>query len=429
MRYALALLYLAAAARAQTASSSPAGKWVSNLKFFEENNYDRLELNLSGTTLTGKLGNDSFDGTFENGRIEGTVKQNPKTTIQLHGRLEGDRIEGTGTIVENKLDLKWEARREPPKASAAPKTHTFEPTQFHHFFSGAIEPALQINPGDAVKTWSVDAGGTDPKGVRRTSGGNPLTGPFYIDGALPGDTLVVHFNRIRLNRDTAISSPLIVNAALNPGYVEQRKRVEGYNADWRLDRDAGFAALQKPTEALKNYRVPLAPMLGCVGVAPPGGMQYRSGFLGSYGGNMDYNQLREGVTVYLPVYVPGALLFVGDGHALQGAGELTGNALETSMDIEFTVNLEPGASPPSPRMENPDYLMASGIAGSLDDAFRGATTNLVRWLEKKYGLNAAEVSSVVATSIVYDVAEVVDPAVHVVAKVPKSVLALLKPAN
>jgi acetamidase/formamidase len=120
---------------------------------------------------------------------------------------------------------------------------------------------------------------------------------------------------------------------------------------------------------------------------------------------------------------------VGDGHALQGAGELTGNALETSMDIEFTVSLEPGGSPPAPRMENADFLMASGIAGSIDEAFRNATTNLVRWLEKKYGLNAAEVSSVLGTSMVYDVAEVVDPSDHVVAKVPKSVLAGLKPAK
>jgi acetamidase/formamidase len=246
---------------------------------------------------------------------------------------------------------------------------------------------------------------------------------------MPGDALVVHFNRIRLNRDTAISSPLIANSALNPVYVEQRKPVEGYNSDWRLDRDAGFASLQKPTETLKDYRVPLAPMLGCVGVAPPAGMQYRSGFLGSFGGNMDYNQLREGVTVYLPVYVPGALLFVGDGHAAQGAGELTGNALETSMDFEFTVNLEAGGSPPNPRMENTEYLMASGIAGSLDEALRGATTNLVRWLEKTYSLNAAEVSSVLGTSMVYDVAEVVDPQVHVVAKVAKSVLTPLKRAN
>jgi amidase len=123
------------------------------------------------------------------------------------------------------------------------------------------------------------------------------------------------------------------------------------------------------------------------------------------------------------------LLSIGDGHAAQGAGELTGDALETSMDFEFTVDLIPGNSPPGPRMENADYLMASGIAGSIDEAFRGATTNLVRWLEKAYGLNAAEVSSVVSTAVVYDVAEVVDPQVHVVARIPKSVLTPLKKAN
>ena len=426
-RYIL-LFVLCCFASAETASS-PAGRWVSNLKYFENDNYDRLQLELNGNKLTGKLGNDSFEGTFQNGRIEGTVKQGPQESTKFVGVLNGDRIEGTATVANEKVELKWEAYREPPKSTGPRKTHTFEPTRFEHYFSDAIKPVLHINPGDTVKTWSVDAGGTDPKGVRRTSGGNPLTGPFYIEGAVPGDTLVVHFNRIRLNRDSAVSSPLITNSALDADYVEQRKKVDHYDANWKLDRKAGFASLQKPTGTMKNYRVPLAPMLGCVGVAPAGGMRYRSGFLGGDGGNMDYNQVREGVTIYLPINVPGALLFVGDGHAVEGAGELTGNALETSMDIEFTVDSIAGGAPDNPRMENNDYLMASGIAGSLDEAFREATTNLVRWLEKTYKLNAAEVSSVLGTSITYDIAEVVDPQVHVVAKIPKSVLLGFKRAS
>ena len=424
-RYVLLFLVICPFTVAQT-SFSPAGNWVSNLKYFESDNYDRLRFELNKTKLTGKLGDDPFDGTFQNGRIDGAVKAGPKETIKLAGVLKGDRIEGTGFIVEEKLNLKWEAYREHPKSIARPQTHAFEPTQFEHHFSDASKPVLHLNAGDTVKTWSVDAGGSDSKGARRTSGGNPLTGPFYVDGTVPGDTLVVHFTRIRLNRDTAISSPLIVNSALNPGYIERRKKVEDYDADWKLDRKSGFASLQKPTETMKNYKVPLAPMLGCVGVAPAGGNRYRSGYLGGFGGNLDYNQVREGVTIYLPVYVPGALLFVGDGHAVQGAGELTGNALETSMDIEFTVDYLAGDAPQNPRMENNHYLMASGIAGSLDDAFRGATTNLVRWLEKTYKLNAAEVSSVVSTSVVYEIAEVVDPQVHVVAKVPKSALSVFK---
>jgi len=407
-------------------AQTPAGHWVSNLKFFDNNNYDRMELKLDGTALTGEIGGDPFKGTFVNGQIEGTLTFDDGNTVKLQGRLTGDRIEGTGAMPPR--TFKWEADRAPVRP-ASPATHTFEPTEFHHHFSSAIPPALRINPGDTVKTWSVDAGGTDAKGVRRTSGGNPQTGPFFVTGAVPGDTLVIHFNRIRLNRDSAISGGLITNDALSSGYVEQRKKAKDYNSDWKLDRAAGFAMLEKPTEALKNYKVPLAPMLGCVGVAPPGGNQYRTGYLANFGGNLDYNQVREGVTVYLPVYVPGALLFVGDGHAAQGAGELTGDALETSMDIEFTVDLQPGVSPPAPRFENDTYLMASGITGSLDDALRYATTNLVRWLEKKYGLNANEVSSVLGTSMVYEIAEIVDPQLHVVAKISKAALAGLKPVQ
>jgi amidase len=342
-------------------AQSPSGKWISNTKFFDQDRYNRLELAIEGEKLTGTFGRNSITGTFRNGSINLSSKMGDGATLELHGRLEGDRITGSGSATsgERKVELTWEARRIAP--TAAPQTHTFDPMQFHHYFSETIEPALRINPGDTVKTWSVDAGGSDPKGVRRTSGGNPLTGPFYVEGAVPGDALVVRFHRIRLNRDTAISGDSIVGSALNPGYVAQRKRVEGYDSDWRIDREGGFAMLKKPTEKLKGYRVPLAPMLGCVGVAPGGGNQYRSGSLGNYGGNMDYNRLREGVTVYLPVNVPGALLFVGDGHALQGAGELTGDALETSMEIEFTVDVQPDAAPPGPRFENAEYLMASGI--------------------------------------------------------------------
>jgi acetamidase/formamidase len=140
---------------------------------------------------------------------------------------------------------------------------------------------------------------------------------------------------------------------------------------------------------------------------------------------MDYNGLREGVTVYLPVYQEGALLFVGDGHALEGDGELNGDALETSMEVEFTVDLIRGKSTQSPRFESDEYLMASGIAGSLH-ALQQATTELARWLERDYKLSANESNVILESSIRYDIAEVVDPQVHIVAKVSKAVLATLQ---
>ena len=184
--------------------------------------------------------------------------------------------------------------------------------------------------------------------------------------------------------------------------------------------------LAKPTDKLKDFTVQLQPMLGCVGVAPPADQSFRAGWLGSWGGNMDYSGVREGVTVYLPVYQEGAILFVGDGHAGEGDGELNGDALETSMDVEFTVDLVRGQSTQGPRFESDEFLMASGIAGSLQDALQQATSELARWLERDYKLSANESNVVLGTSIRYDIAEVVDPQFHIVAKVSKSVLEGLK---
>jgi acetamidase/formamidase len=140
---------------------------------------------------------------------------------------------------------------------------------------------------------------------------------------------------------------------------------------------------------------------------------------------MDYNQIREGASVYLPVNQPGALFFLGDGHAAQGDGELTGDALETSMDVEFTVDVVKNYSTGGPRAENGDYLMSMGIAGSVGDAMQQATAQLADWLAHDYKLTANESAVVLGTAMRYDIAEVVDPQYHVVAKVAKSALASL----
>jgi acetamidase/formamidase len=343
---------------------------------------------------------------------------------ELEGHLSGAEL--TGTAKRGDDDFEWTAKRT-VVVHAAPQTRDFTPTQFHRFFSGTIPPALHINPGDTVRTFTVDAGGRDATNKRRSNGGNPETGPFYVEGAMPGDTLVVKFNRIRLNRDSAESGDRIVGSALNSGYIEDAKYNDKFSSEWKLDRENGFATLAKPSEHLKNFRVKLQPMLGCIAVAPPDKQTFQAGWLGGWGGNMDYNGIREGVTVYLSVNQPGASLFVGDGHATQGDGELTGDALETSMDVEFTVNLISGEGlGGGPRAENDEYIMAMGIAGSLPDALRQATTSLARWLEHDYHLTPNETAIVLGSSMRYEVAEIVDPQVNVVAKVSKAVLATLK---
>jgi acetamidase/formamidase len=244
-----------------------------------------------------------------------------------------------------------------------------------------------------------------------------------VEGAWPGDTLVVKLTRLRLSRDSAGSGSRIVPSALGPGYLVNQKFDDKFSSEWKLDREAGVARLAKPTDRLKNYEVKLKPMLGCIGVAPPQDQSFRSGFLGPWGGNMDYNGFTEGVTLYLPVFHPGALLFLGDGHAAQGDGELTGDALETSTAFTFTVDVIHGKGVPQPRSENATQRMASGIANSLPEALQQATTNLARWLADDYKLSSNEIAIVLGTAIQYNIAEVVDPYVHVVAKIDKSALA------
>ncbi len=246
--------------------------------------------------------------------------------------------------------------------------------------------------------------------------------------AAPGDTLVVHLTRVRLNRDWAESDDFLVGRAVDSDLAVKMKD-GGKNVRWHLDAQHGVATPEKPAEHLARYAVPLRPMLGCVAVAPnvaqapPG-----TGDSGRYGGNMDFNEIVEGATVYLPVSVPGALLYVGDGHALQGDGELNGNALETSMDVEFTVDVLAGKRISGPRVESATHIMAMGLSGSLDDAFRAATAAMAQWLTDDYKLTPSEIAQVLGTSSEYRVSEVADRNAGIVLKINKDRLQLLAPS-
>jgi len=400
--------------------SAQSGEWLITVTVFGQPNYQRSQLVFEGDKITGQAGSLKLEGTVRDGRVEIEAKlPNGNPGGRLSGTLTNGEMKGTGLRGADPVEFTAHLIKD---RRGAPQTHHFTPRVFYNYFNSSAPPALTIFPGDTVESWSVDAGGTDAEGKRRSPGGNPLTGPFFVEGALPGDTLSVHFTRIRLTRDSAGSGQRVSPNALEPRYLAQQKDVQNFDSSWTLDRQGGQARLTKPTEKLKDYRVPMKPMLGCVGVAPPQQQSLRSGYLGTFGGNMDYNGLVEGTTVYLPVYQPGALLYVGDGHAAQGDGELTGDALETSTEWTATVDVI-HHSIAQPRFENTEYWMASGVANSLPEALQAATTNLSRWLEEEYKLNAAEIGVVLGTGIHYEVAELVDPEVHIVAKIAKSLLA------
>jgi acetamidase/formamidase len=309
------------------------------------------------------------------------------------------------------------------QAPATSKTYVFEPTSFYATYSAAEPPVLHIFPGDVVNTRTIDTAGRDAKVQRR--GGDANTGPFYVEGALPGDTLVVKILKLRTNKSTARQGSRFNQHAITTAYAVAAKYDPAFSGEWMLDPDKGIATLN-PSEGLPHLTVPIKTMLGCISVAPPGEEQYRATDLGAFGGNLDYNDNVQGTTLYFPVFHPGALLGFGDVHAAMGDGEVVGTGLETSADVSFTVDVIKGYATPQVRAETKDYLISFGVSGSVPESIQLATAQLADWIKKDYKLNDSEIALVFGDVLKYDIAELVDPHFDVVAKIPKSALATLK---
>ena len=415
---------------ARLCAADISGDWVAQVTGgFGDPQYFRTTLRVDGSKLTGSWNDGAIEGAITGGSVQFSVQAHGgRAAGSFQGRIETAGLAGEGVMEGGrggKQAITWKMTRAPQPRAGGPKTWNFEPKEFHGNYSAAIPPALRVFPGDTVRSRTIDTTGPDMK-LPRGSGGNPETGPFYIEGALPGDTLVVKLNRVRVNRDSARQGNRINGRAVTPAYVESAEYTPGFDSEWKLDREKRVATLAHPTDRMKNYKIPILEMIGCIATAPPSGQSFRAVDLGNFGGNMDYNQMGEGVTLYLPVFNPGALLFFGDGHAAMGDGELTGSALETSLDVEFSVDLVKGFSTGNPRLENAEYLMSVGVAGSVPDAIQIATSQLATWLKTDYKLNDSEVAVVLGTILKYDIAELVDPHFSVVAKVPKTGLAGLK---
>ena len=302
--------------------------------------------------------------------------------------------------------------------------HEFEPTHFHTTI-GSHEPVLRVASGDVIRTWTVDSGGYDRNGNDIADGGNPQTGPFYVEGAERGDTLRVRLDRIRPNRTRAVTGGVIAPQVVEPGFVPELGPRDSEDW-WTLDLERGIARLDDPPPGLESLgELPLDPMLGCFGVAPARGQAISCATSGEHGGNMDYRGFREGVTVDFPVFAEGALLHVGDGHALQGDGEIVGTGIEVSMDVELSVEVLKGKTIRWPRAEDETFVMAVGNARPLDQAVQHATTELLKLLRDDYGLDYRAGSALLGQCIRYDVGNVYDPAYTMVAKVEKALLGRL----
>jgi acetamidase/formamidase len=295
---------------------------------------------------------------------------------------------------------------------------------------GGVAPVRRVKPGTVLELWTEDAFA----GKVRSTGDlvsqviefpfvNPLTGPFHVEGAEPGDTLAVHFVSIEPSRDWAASSTIPLFGALTSTHVTAGLQQPLDELVWMYDVDTvGRTVTFRARRSDHEVAMPLDPMHGTVGVAPAN-LEARSSLVpDAHGGNMDTPEMRAGVTCFLGVNVEGALFALGDGHCRQGEGETCGVAVEAAMDTTVIVDVIKGVPSPWPRLESDDHLMSTGSARPLEDAFRIAQHDLVTWIGEECGLDPLDAYQLVTQACESPIANVCDPNYTVVAKIRKQYL-------
>ena len=290
-----------------------------------------------------------------------------------------------------------------------------------------VPPVATLKPGDILETSTFDAFGNAIRKPGDTmalvKGDNPLTGPFAVEGAEPGDTLVVKFRSLTVDSTKGVGAFAPGFGALNStGYTPMLnaplpEKIWFYDIDNRTNT-ATFHAL----DSSFSVAIPMQPFLGCIGVAPGGGEARSSVVPAEYGGNMDASEARPGYTLYLPVNVPGALLYLGDGHAAQGDGEVAGTGIEVPLRVTLQVDLIKRRKISWPRFENDTTLLTVGAYRPLDDALRIAFTELVGWIHQDYGVSELDAYELLSKVAKIHLSEMVDPNYVVIASIDKRYL-------
>ncbi|MGA1081687.1 MAG: acetamidase/formamidase family protein [Candidatus Nanopelagicales bacterium] len=295
---------------------------------------------------------------------------------------------------------------------------------------GGVKPVMKIKPGQALKLWSEDAFNDTIKSINDLSSEkvdlryvNPQTGPFYVEGAEPGDTLAIHIVDLKPARNRGASTTIPFFGGLTSTDRTAMLQDALPDTTWIYEVD-----LAKNTVGFEsrfgNFSVelPIENMLGTVGVAPPGGEVRSSLVPERFGGNMDSPEVKKGSTIYLGVNVNGALFSIGDGHYRQGEGEACGTAVEGAMDSIILVDLIKGSAPAWPRIENDEYFMSVGSSRPMEDSWRIGQVDLIRWFQDLYGLHQMDSYQLLSQITKVPIANVVDANYSVVVKAAKSLL-------
>ena len=295
---------------------------------------------------------------------------------------------------------------------------------------GGVPPVARVRPGTVLELFTEDCFAGRVRGhddlvsrVVEFPYVNPQTGPFYVEGAEPGDTLAVHFVSMEPARDWAASTTVPLFGALTSTHTTATLQDPLPEVVWiyQLDRASRLCRFES---RFGDYTVdlPMDPMHGTVGVAPAN-FEARSSLVpDAHGGNMDTPEMRVGVTCYLGVNVEGALFSLGDGHARQGEGETCGVAVECAMNTVVILDLIKGVPCPWPRIESDTHLISTGSARPLEDAFRIAQVDLVQWLAGEFGMHQLDAYQLISQAVESPLANVVDTNYTSVAKIAKRYL-------
>jgi acetamidase/formamidase len=292
---------------------------------------------------------------------------------------------------------------------------------------GVAQPVARLKPGDVLDTNTLDGFGNAIKKPGDTlslvKGDNPLTGPFYVDGAAPGDTLVVKILDLQVDGDQGIGAIVPGFGAINETSYTPMLHSPLPEKIWFYPIDhAGNTATFKALDSDFTAKIPVHPFFGCIGVAPANGEARSSIVPAEFGGNMDASEVSVGNTLFLPVNVTGALLYVGDGHAAMGDGEVAGTAIEVPLRGRLQVDLVKGQKINWPRFENDQAIMAVGVYRPLDDCLRIAFTELVAWIHNDYGLSELDAYELLSKVARIHLDEMVDPNYVIVASIEKKYL-------
>jgi amidase len=309
--------------------------------------------------------------------------------------------------------------------------YDLKPSELKYTYAASYTPVARLKSGNILETSTVDCFGNAIRKPGDTlsmaTGDNPLTGPFFIEGAEPGDTLAIKILDLQVDGNQGIGALAPGFGAINStNYTPMlnepiKEKIWFYPID-HATNTATFQAL----DSKYSVKIPLHPFFGCIGVAPAGGEARSSIVPEAFGGNMDSPEASAGNTVYFPVNVSGAMLFLGDGHAAMGDGEVAGTAIEVPLRSRVQVHVIKGRKINWPRFENDEYIMTVGAYRPLDDALRIAFTELVGWIHNDYGLSEMDAYELLSKVAEIRLSEMVDPNYVVVAKIKKQFLPPLK---